>query len=39
MTSLFKRLDAIRDSWRRRAQNLWRSLEDPFHVVLKEVES
>ncbi len=39
MTRLLKRLDAVRDSWRRRAQNLWRSLEDPFNVVLKEVES
>ena len=39
MTRLLKRLDAVRDSWRRRAQNLWRSLEDPFHVVSREVES
>jgi predicted glycosyltransferase len=39
MAKLLKRLDIVRDSWRRRAQNLWRSLEDPFRVVLREVES
>jgi hypothetical protein len=37
-TELLKKLDMVRGSWRRRAQNLWRALEDPFHVVLREVE-
>ncbi|MEM1976699.1 MAG: DUF354 domain-containing protein [Nitrososphaerota archaeon] len=38
LAELLERLDAIRDSWRRRAQNLWRIMEDPFNAVSREIE-
>lgn len=38
LANLLRNLDAIRDSWRRRAQSLWRIMEDPFNAVLKEVK-
>jgi len=36
---MLRRIDEVRKIWRRRAEKLWKIMEDPMDVVLKELRS
>ncbi len=39
LAKLLKDLDVVRNAWMKKAQILWRIMEDPFQVIMREVKA